>query len=220
MRPQYLAEFIGTLMLVMAVVGSGIMAENLAGGNVGLALLANTIATGAMLYVIITLFGPVSGAHFNPAVTMIMWRLGRISAADSLAYVILQITGGIAGTLLAHAMFDIDILQVSTNSRSGAAQYFAEVVACCGLVLTILVGLRSRAEAIPALVASYIMAAYWFTASTSFANPAVTIARTFTDTFSGIHPADTGPFILAQLVGAGLAMGLAAMLINAPAADD
>ena len=219
MRPAYLAEFVGTLMLVVAVVGSGIMAENLAGGNVGVALLANTFATGAMLYVIITLFGPVSGAHFNPAVTMIMWRLGKISAADGLIYVILQVIGGIAGALLAHAMFDIDILQVSTNSRSGVAQYFSEVVACCGLVLTILVGLRSRAEAIPALVAGYIMAAYWFTASTSFANPAVTIARTFSETFSGIHPADTGPFILAQLVGAWLAMVLAAKLIP-DAADD
>ena len=130
MRPAYLAEFVGTLMLVVAVVGSGIMAENLAGGNVGVALLANTFATGAMLYVIITLFGPVSGAHFNPAVTMIMWRLGKISAADGLIYVILQVIGGIAGALLAHAMFDIDILQVSTNSRSGVAQYFSEVVAC------------------------------------------------------------------------------------------
>ncbi|MGC6485235.1 MAG: aquaporin [Candidatus Puniceispirillales bacterium] len=215
MKKSLLAEFLGTLILVMAVVGSGIMAETLSGGNTGLALLANTIATGATLYVIITLFGGISGAHFNPAVTLVMGLLGRIRPSLAGAYVIVQVLGGITGAWLAHAMFDLEILQLSTNSRSGMAQYLSEVVACAGLLLTILLGLRARAEAIPALVAAYIMAAYWFTASTSFANPAVTIARTLTDTFSGIEYGDTLPFILAQVIGAVLAMKLASVLDEA-----
>lgn len=212
MRPALIAEYLGTLILVMAVVGSGIMAENLSGGNDGVALLANTIATGAVLYVIITLFGGISGAHFNPAVTMVMWRLGKLGPAMALLYIIMQVLGGVSGTFIAHIMFEQEIYQLSTNARSGPAQYFSEIVACGGLVLTILIGLRSRPDAIPTLVALYITSAYWFTASTSFANPAVTIARTFTDTFSGIHAGDTIPFIVAQLLGAGFAMMVAAMV--------
>ena len=211
-RQSLIAEFLGTLILVMAVVGSGIMADNLSGGNDGLALLANTIATGTTLFVIITLFAGISGAHFNPAVTLVMWHLGKISSGMTLFYIIFQVLGGVAGAWIAHVMFDLDVIQLSANTRSGMAQYISEIVACCGLVLTILLGLRAKPDAIPSLVAAYIMAAYWFTASTSFANPAVTIARTLTDTFSGIHYGDTGPFIIAQLAGAGLAVVLAKMV--------
>jgi glycerol uptake facilitator-like aquaporin len=208
LRQRCLAEAIGTLILVATVVGSGIMAETLAGGNVALALLGNTIATGAILYVIITIFGPISGAHFNPAVSLVMRLRGELTTAVFGLYVLAQIAGGIAGTWIAHAMFDLEILQLSSNTRSGLPQYFSEIIATFGLLLTILLGLRFRAEAIPALVGFYITAAYWFTASTSFANPAVTIARTLSDTFSGIHYGDTLLFIGAQIIGATLAMAL------------
>ena len=207
-QQKYLCEFLGTLLLVCTVVGSGIMAERLAGGNDAVALLGNTIATGAILVVLITLFAPLSGAHFNPVVSLIMALLREISTREAVFYIIVQIFGGICGTLLAHAMFEVDIVQISYNARSGIAQYFAEIVATFGLLLTILLGRQSRPEAVPLLVGLYITAAYWFTASTSFANPAVTIARSITDSFSGIAPSDMPFFIIAQIAG-----GLIALLV-------
>lgn len=202
--PRYLAEFTGSLLLLAAVVGSGIMAERLSAGNVGLALLANALATGAALYVLITVFGPVSGAHFNPCVTGVMYVRGDISLDTALAYGAAQVLGGVAGVLLAHGMFDLPLFQLSPKPRFGAGQWLSEVVATAGLVLTILGVSRSRAEAIPTAVALYIVAAYWFTASTSFANPAVTLARALTDSFAGIRASDVAPFILAQIAGAAL----------------
>ena len=199
------AEFLGTLFLLTTVVGSGIMAEALAGGNVALALLGNTLATGAMLAVLITIFGPLSGAHFNPAVTLAFAMRNEISRGEASIFIVVQILGGVLGTWLAHAMFEIDLLQFSTHARTGPAQWLAEVVATFGLVMTILGTLRARPSAVAPMVGLYIAAAYWFTASTSFANPAVTIARSLTDTFSGIAPEHAPAFIAAQLVGAALA---------------
>ena len=204
--PQKLiAEFVGTAFLLAAVVGSGIMAEQLSEGNVAIALLGNTIPTGAILFVLITFFGPVSGAHFNPAVTLVFALRREISKANSLLYVVFQILGGIVGVWAAHLMFDLDLLQLSQKARTGNAQWFAEVVATFGLIVTILGTLRARAEAVPLAVGLYITAAYWFTASTSFANPAVTIARSLSDTFAGIMPYHMPGFIVAQLVGAVIA---------------
>ena len=208
------AECLGTLFLVATVVGSGIMAEDLSGGNTGLALLANTIATGAILYVIISMFGPISGAHFNPVVSLVMATKGALRWPEAGGFIIAQIIGGILGAWLAHFMFGLDILQYSMKARSGVNQYGSEVVASFGLLLTILLGVRYRAEAIPAMVGLYITAAYWFTASTSFANPAVTIARTLSDSFAGIHYGDTIPFILAQILGAYLALLVSRFLIR------
>ena len=208
------AECLGTLFLVATVVGSGIMAEDLSGGNIGLALLANTIATGAILYVIIAMFGPISGAHFNPVVSLVMATKGALRWPEAGGFIIAQIIGGILGAWLAHFMFDLDILQYSMKARSGVNQFGSEVVASFGLLLTILLGVRYRAEAIPAMVGLYITAAYWFTASTSFANPAVTIARTLSDSFAGIHYGDTIPFILAQILGAYLALMVSRLLIR------
>ena len=208
------AECLGTLFLVATVVGSGIMAEDLSGGNTGLALLANTIATGAILYVIIAMFGPISGAHFNPVVSLVMAIKGALRWLEAGGFIIAQIIGGILGAWLAHFMFGLDILQYSMKARSGVNQYGSEVVASFGLLLTILLGVRYRAEAIPAMVGLYITAAYWFTASTSFANPAVTIARTLSDSFAGIHYGDTIPFILAQILGAYLALMVSRLLIR------
>ena len=202
---RYLAEFIGTAFLLATVVGSGIMAENLAGGNVALALLGNTIPTGAILVVLITMFGPVSGAHFNPAVTLVFAMKREISRKDSAAYMLLQVLGGLLGVFMAHAMFELDVLQASQKSRTGSAQWLAEWVATFGLVLTILATIRSRPQAVAMSVGLYITAAYWFTASTSFANPAVTVARSLTDTFSGILPHHMPAFIAAQLTGAACA---------------
>jgi glycerol uptake facilitator-like aquaporin len=200
------AELLGTLMLVATVVGSGIMAERLAGGNMALALLCNTIATGAILYVIITIFGPVSGAHFNPAVTLVFALQRRIGWARALLYVTMQIVGGVMGTLLANAMFSLPIIEVSTKLRAGPAQWLSEAVASFCLVLSILGALRANSGAVAAVVALVITAAYWFTASTSFANPAVAIARSLSDTFAGIAPANVAPFIAAELAGALLAL--------------
>jgi len=200
------AEFLGTFLLVTSVVGSGIMAEDLSQGNTATALLANAIATGATLYVIITIFGPISGAHFNPVVTLAMFLRRQISSRKSIAYVVFQILGGICGTAVAHMMFELPVLQFSTTARTGLSQYFSEVIATFGLLLTILFGVKHKIEAVPTLVALYITAAYWFTASTSFANPSVTIARTFSDTFSGINYNDTGIFIVAQILGAVFAL--------------
>mgnify|MGYP003319888017 FL=1 len=196
------AETLGTALLLATVVGSGIMAENLAGGNVAIALLGNTIPTGAILVVLITIFGPVSGAHFNPAVTLSFLIRREITISAAVAYVAVQIIGGIIGTWSAHLMFAQEIFQLSSHVRTGGAQWFSEGVATFGLVATILGTLRWRPEAVAYMVGLYITAAYWFTASTSFANPAVTIARSLTDTFSGIYPAHAPGFILAQLVGA------------------
>ncbi len=202
---RLVAEALGTAMLLATVVGSGIMGETLAGGNVAIALLGNTLATGAILVVLILGFGPISGAHFNPAVTLVFWMRREITAAHGLLYVAVQILGGLAGMLIAHMMFDLNFLQVSGKLRTGPGQWLSEAVATFGLLTAILATLRWRAEAVPYAVGLYITAGYWFTASTSFANPAVTIARSFTDTFSGIAPTHMPGFIAAQLAGAVLA---------------
>lgn len=212
MRQKLVSEFIGTLFLVAAIIGSGIMAERLSGGNDGLALLGNTLATGAILYVLITIFMRISGAHFNPAVSFVMRLRGELSRKQFGLYVLFQILGGICGTFLAHSMFEVPIFQLSDNLRSGMPQYLSELVASFGLVLTILLGVRFKPDAVAMLVALYITAGYWFTASTSFANPAVTLARTLTDSFSGIYYGDTGFFILAQLLGGYLALRVFAYL--------
>ena len=212
MRQKLICEFLGTLLLVATVVGSGIMAERLSGGNDAIALLGNTLATGAILYVLITIFGTISGAHFNPAVSVVMALKGDLKKNRLTPYICVQIIGGVCGTFLAHLMFETPILQLSENLRSGMFQYISEMVATFGLVLTILLGVRYKPDAVAMLVALYITAAYWFTASTSFANPAVTIARTLTNSFSGIHFGDTGHFILAQLLGSLLALGIFRML--------
>ena len=193
------AEFAGTMLLLATVIGSGIMAERLAGGNIAVALLGNTIPTGAILYVLITIFGPVSGAHFNPAVTLAFFIRRQIPVKLALFFVVMQIIGGLCGAFLANFMFEMPVLQMSTDLRSGPAQWGAEVVATFGLLTVIFGGIRWRPEAVPTLVALYITAAYWFTSSTSFANPAVTIARSFTDSFSGILPAHAPGFIAGQL---------------------
>lgn len=195
------AEGLGTALLLIGVVGSGIMGAALADGNDAIALLANAIATGCMLYVIITVLGPISGAHFNPAVTLAFWLRGEIAAPLAGAYVIVQILCGIAGVWATHLMFDLTILQTSTTMhRTGIAQWSSEIIATFGLLFVIFGGIRSKPDAVPALVAMYITGAYWFTSSTSFANPAVTIARGFSDTFAGIYPGHIAAFIAAQLV--------------------
>lgn len=198
---RLLAEGLGTAFLLIGVVGSGIMGAALADGNIAIALLANAIATGCILYVIITTLGPISGAHFNPAVTLAFWLRGQIAGREAGKYVVVQIIGGILGVWAAHVMFDLDILQASQTDRSGVAQWFSEILATFGLLFVIFGGLKSRPEAVPTLVALYITGAYWFTASTSFANPAVTIARGFSDTFAGINPANIPMFIVMQVVG-------------------
>jgi len=203
MRAQRIAaEALGTGLLLATVIGSGIMGERLAGGNVALALLGNTLATGAMLVVLITMLGPISGAHFNPAVSAVFALEKELAPGELAAYVLAQIGGGVAGVLVAHGMFDETLFQLSTKARSGPAQWLSEAVAAFGLVLAILLTLRVNPPAVAASVGLYITAAYWFTASTSFANPAVTIARAISDTFAGIRPADVAPFIVAQFVGA------------------
>ncbi len=207
------AEFLGTLLLVCTVVGSGIMAETLT-EDVAVALLGNTIPTGAILFVLITILGPISGAHFNPAVTFAFLLKRDISGRDAMAFMGVQVAGGILGTVIAHGMFALDLLQTSLTVRTGGAQWFAEVVATFGLVGVILGGLRFKTEAIPMLVGLYITAAYWFTASTSFANPAVAISRAFTNTFSGIRPADLPGFITAEFIGAALAVALFGWLLK------
>jgi len=199
------AELIGTAFLLATVIGSGIMAERLAGGNVAIALMGNTIPTGAILVVLILVFSQVSGAHFNPAVTLAFALRKVMPAGDVAPYIAAQIAGGLIGMLAAHLMFEESLFQVSVKARTGGAQWFAEVVATFGLLMAIFGTLFRRPEAVPYAVGLYITAAYWFTASTSFANPAVTIARSFTDTFSGIDPAHMPVFILAQLAGAVLA---------------
>ena len=196
------AEFLGTLLLLATVAGSGIMAERLAGGNEAIALLGNTIPTGAILVVLILIFGPISGAHFNPVVSLVFAARGEARRGEVLAYIPAQIAGAILGVLLAHLMFGEKLLQISTKARDGFGQTLSEFVATFGLIATILGVRRHRADTVPVAVGLYITAAYWFTASTSFANPAVTLARSLTNSFSGIAPASVGPFLAAQLVGA------------------
>ena len=203
------AEAAGTALLLAAVVGSGIMGERLAGGNVAVALLANTVATGAALLALILTFGPISGGHFNPAVTLADAAQGGLAWPEAAAYLSAQVTGAFAGVAAAHVMFELPLFFASTHARAGAAQMFSELVATFGLLAVIWGCVRGGSPAmVPFAVAAYITAAYWFTASTSFANPAVTLARSATDTFAGIRPADTPGFIVAQLVGAAAATGL------------
>ena len=206
---KLLAELIGTALLLAVVIGSGIMAERLAGGNVAIALLANTGATVGGLYILIEVFGPISGAHFNPAVSAVMaWR-GQLPVAELIAYAIVQLTGAMLGAWLAHAMFDMSIIQFSTKLRTGTGQWVAEVVATAGLILVIL---RAPEERVSSMVAAYIGAAYWFTASTSFANPAAAFGRMFSDSFAGIAPGSAPGFVVAQLFGAALGVSLDRLL--------
>lgn len=202
MKQRLWAEALGSFFLFATVVGSGIMAEALAGGNVAVALLGNTIATAAMLFVLIAMLGPISGAHFNPAVSLVMRLRGDSSWKGLAATVAAQVIGGILGVWAAHLMFDLPVLQVSAKLRDGPGQWLSEFIATFGLVTTILLTVRHRPAAVPASVALYIAAAYWFTASTSFANPAITIARSLSDSFAGIAPSSVVPFIAAQLAGA------------------
>jgi glycerol uptake facilitator-like aquaporin len=208
------AECLGTALLVATVVGSGIMAERLAEGNAAIALLANSLATAAMLFVLIAALAPMSGAHLNPAVSLVFALRLQLAWPLFAAYIVAQFAGAIAGTLLAHAMFALPLIEQSSHHRAGLGQWLGEGVATAGLVFTILTLARHRASAVAAGVALYIGAAYWFTSSTSFANPAVTIARSLTDTFSGIAPPDVLPFIAAQLAGALLGSAIAALLLH------
>jgi glycerol uptake facilitator-like aquaporin len=218
LRRRLAAEFLGTALLLVAVVGSGIMGERLAQGNDAITLLANSLATGAALAVLIAILSPVSSAHFNPVVSLAESWFGRLGFGVALAYVLVQILGGIAGVAATHLMFSDPVFFASTKARAGWPQLWSEVVATFGLLLTILGGVRFRPQSVPLLVGAYIAAAYWFTASTSFANPAVTIARSLTDTFAGIRPADAPGFIAAQVVGAAAAAVFGRWLF-APNAD-
>ncbi len=211
---QCAAEFVGTAFLLATVVGSGIMAEYLAGGNEAIALLGNTLPTGAILVVLITMLGPISGAHFNPAVTLAFLLKRNITHSLALYFILAQIAGGLLGVLAAHAMFDENLIQMSQKVRTGGGQWLAEGIATFGLVFTILTTLRFKQDAVAMAVGLYITAAYWFTASTSFANPAVTIARSFTDSFSGIRPLDAPGFIAAQILGSLLAFAFCRWLLR------
>jgi glycerol uptake facilitator-like aquaporin len=211
---RLLAEALGTGILVATVVGSGIMAERLAGGNQAIALLGNTIPTGAILVVLITILGPISGAHFNPAVTAVLALQRALRPGDVVPYIIAQCLGGIAGTAVAHLMFDLAPLAIGTTSRSGVSQWFSEGVATFTLVVTILGGVRYAPNAVPWLVGLTITAAYWFTASTSFANPAVTLARGFTTTFAGIAINHVPAFIVAEFIGAAAGWGMGEILFR------
>jgi glycerol uptake facilitator-like aquaporin len=206
------AEALGSFLLFACVIGSGVMAEQLAGGNVALALLANTGATAAMLYVLIAMLGPISGAHFNPAVTLAFALRGEFAWASVVPYMLVQLAAGVMGVLIVHLMFELPLWQLSTHARTGTGQWVGELVATFGLVMVILGTRHHRAESVPASVALYIAAAYWFTSSTSFANPAITVARSLSDTFAGIAPADVPGFIAAQLAGTVLALGVAKLL--------
>ena len=208
------AEALGSFFLFATVIGSGIMAEALAGGNVAIALLGNSLATGAMLFVLIAMLGPVTGAHFNPAVTLVIAARRDLAARDVLPYILAQLAGGLFGAWAAHLMFDLPILQLSLKARTGPGQWTGEAVATFGLILTILGTARHRPAAVPASVALYLGAAYWFTSSTSFANPAIPVGRSLSDSFAGIAPRDVPPFILAQLIGAGAAALLARPLFE------
>lgn len=211
---RLVAEALGTALLLAIVIGSGIMGERLAGGNVAVALLGNTLATGAGLVVLITIFGSLSGAHFNPAVTLVFAARGELSRKSAAAYIAAQIAGALAGVWTAHVMFAEAVLQVSTKLRDGPAQAFSEGVATFGLIAAMLGSRRFRPEATPFIVGLYITSAYWFTASTSFANPAVTAARSLSDTFAGIAPSSAPAFIIAQLAGAASAAALCGWLFK------
>jgi glycerol uptake facilitator-like aquaporin len=213
MRAKLAAEALGSFFLFATVVGSGIMAERLAGGNIAVALLGNTIATGAMLFVLIAMLGPISGAHFNPAVSLVMWLRKEMTAQTLLAYILIQLVAGLVGVWAAHGMFDLPILQFSSKPRTGIGQWTGEFIATFGLVVTILATARHRPGVIPASVALYITAAYWFTSSTSFANPAITIVRSLSDSFAGITPSNVGGFIIAQVSGAVAAFAVANFLL-------
>jgi len=215
LRSRVVSEFIGTAFLLMAIVGSGIMGERLAAGNLAVALLANTIATGAALVALILTFGPISGAHFNPAVTWADASLGGIPWRESSGYVVAQLCGAYIGVICAHLMFGLPLLLSSRHTRSGISQVFSEFIATFGLVSVIWGCSRLRSSAVPFAVGAYITAAYWFTASTSFANPAVTLARAATDTFSGVRPVDVPAFVVAELVGAAAATALFRWLVPA-----
>ena len=210
---RLVAEALGTAFLVGTVVGSGIMATDLT-GDAAMALLVNTLCTGAILVVLIAVFEPVSGAHFNPAVSLVFALQGGLLAREAVFYCAAQIAGGIAGTVAAHLMFDLPLLELSQKVRTGGPLWLAEAIATFGLVATILAGIRFDRHAVPWLVGLYIIAAYWFTASTSFANPAVAAARVFTDTFAGIRPADLPGFVVAELLGAACALGLMTWLLK------
>src|SRR4051812_5707620 len=213
LQRRLVAEALGTAILVATVVGSGIMAETLT-RDVALALLGNTLPTGAILVVLISILGPISGAHFNPAVSLVFALKRELTPRDALLYMAAQVIGGIAGTILAHGMFGLPLLDASLKVRTGGAQWLAEAVAAFGLVATILAGIKFNRPAIPWLVGLYITAAYWFTSSTSFANPAVAIARSLTNTFSGIRPVDLPGFIAAELCGAVVALALSRWLLR------
>jgi glycerol uptake facilitator-like aquaporin len=217
MTRRLAAEFVGTAALLIAVVGSGIMAEQLAAGNVAVALLANAVATGAALVVLITVFAPLSGAHFNPAVSLFFALRGELPWQDAGRYALVQTIAAVIGVWLAHLMFEMPVLQVSTHLRDGPAQWLAEFIATFGLLLTIAGGLRAAPASIPMLVGLYITGAYWFTASTSFANPAVTIARSLTDSFAGIAPSSAPGFIAAQVLAVALAAPALKWLFAIPA---
>jgi glycerol uptake facilitator-like aquaporin len=214
MNRAVFAEAIGSFFLFATVIGSGIMAEQLAGGNIAVALLGNALATGAMLFVLITMLGPISGAHFNPAVSLVFRLRGELTTRMALTYVAAQLVGGILGVWAAHLMFDLPILELSDKARTGIGQWTGELIATFGLVLTILGTLRSRRQSVPVSVALYITAAYWFTSSTSFANPAITIARSLSDSFAGIAPGDVAGFVVAQVVGALMAFGVSRILFS------
>lgn len=205
MEQKLWAEALGTAFLLLGVVGSGIMGANLSDGNTAIALLANAIATGCILYVLITVLSPISGAHFNPVVTMAFLLRGEVAPMLAAGFIVVQIAGGVFGVWAAHVIFDLPILQISTTDRAGPPQWASEIIATFGLLFVIFGGLRSRPDAVPTLVALYITGAYWFTASTSFANPAVTIARGVSDTFAGINPAHVPLFIVMQCVGLAIA---------------
>ena len=202
MNRNLIAETLGSFFLFATVIGSGIMGESLAGGNTAVALLGNTVATGAMLFVLITMLGPISGAHFNPAVTLVMRLRGEIGSGAALGYLVAQLGGGVLGVWSAHVMFGLPVIETSHHARTGIGQWLGEFIATFGLLLTIIGTVKMRPQWVPASVALYITAAYWFTSSTSFANPAITIARSLSDTFAGIAPADVPGFIAAQIAGA------------------
>lgn len=215
MNRKLLAEAIGSFFLFATVIGSGVMADQLSGGNVAVALMGNTLATGAMLFVLITMLGPISGAHFNPAVTLVMRLRGELGSGAALGYALAQVGGGVLGVWAAHVMFGLPVIQFSQHVRTGVGQWTGEFIATFGLLLTILGTVKARPQWVPASVALYITSAYWFTSSTSFANPAITIARSLSDTFAGIAPADVPGFLLAQVAGAIGAWACAKILFSA-----